>query len=436
MVLTLPIEVVFDILDRFAVPLHFETPTLDSAPLATCSLVCHAWSGHSQRLLFRRVRIEGPFVVRSSQTQQGSLMARFSQTRMASFLSAIDPATQKGRSLAASVQSLRFRPRHLFGHLASDAAHQLATALLRAHNLRELDVPITACAFDETIFSDLMSAMPRITVLFINLGSLISLNPAVIFDSDTAMNRLCALMQTCRLLRISSYNTGRIPTFPLGPALPLLSADIDAGQVHDPFPCLASLNPGNDPNETLQILRLRGTPTPASWRNILTAYGLHLRSLSVKSLPIDPNAPSDLLGCTRLERFEIGTFPSAKDLSAIPRTIKALSIQGGYDIMASGMHFLALDPLLQAVETFPYLKSITWILFKGHPQFHVLEEKCKSRDIAIRTAEIVYVRSHLISFSRYSQCHNLPQLNDDDIELELRWQYLCSNKEAQQNLSL
>jgi len=283
---------------------------------------------------------------------------------------------------------------------------------MRVHNLRELDVPITACAFHETIFTDLMSAMPRITALTISIDPLISLIPAEVYDSDMLASRVSALMRASRILRFSSHNVGtQTPAFPRGPHLPLLSVTVDVNWMQDFFPWLASLNHGNDQNETLQILRLRGIPALASWLNILTTYGPHLRSLSVDWLPGDLNNPNGLRCCTKLERFQINRFPSPEVLSVIPPTIKALAIQGGYDIMASGTHFLPLDSLLQAVESFPSLKVITWNIYKEHPQFHLLEQLCRSRDIEIRTAELVY-------------------LNDDDIELDLRRKYLCSDVDA------
>ncbi|KAJ7670917.1 hypothetical protein DFH06DRAFT_1293800 [Mycena polygramma] len=86
--------------------------------------------------------------------------------------------------------------------------------------------------------------------------------------------------------------------------------------------------------------------------DILEAHGTHLRSLSVKAL--QPTPTSLAVACPHLERFEIQCFPDASMLALIPRSITTLVIRNMPPSPAD------VDSLVQALETFPCLKTLMW----------------------------------------------------------------------------
>ncbi|KAJ7670839.1 hypothetical protein DFH06DRAFT_1370040 [Mycena polygramma] len=110
----------------------------------------------------------------------------------------------------------------------------------------------------------------------------------------------------------------------------------------------------------------------AAVTNVLQVHGMHLRSLTVKAL--EPSQVSLAEVCPCLERFEILSFPDAATLARIPPTMTTLVIRNMPPTAAS------LDQLVQALETFVYLKTLQ---LSGPCRSRPLKTACKTRGIKL-----------------------------------------------------
>lgn len=301
--------------------------------------------------------------------------------RISSFLATIDPITEKGSWLAASVRTLVFCHRPPYKCIT---ANQLATALTRTRNLRELEMSLEPCsAFDEASLLNLRTASPQITSLKIIMDA----NYHWRVTNTITMRRLISSIPTLRLFEIRSHSARELPLFSPPLSLPLISITINTRFVRNFDAYVASLL--DEGEGTLEVLSLGGSHDPSSLRRLLKVHGPYLRSLSLDSTDL---AVLDF--CTHLEYFHLRRFPSVDDFAAIPRTIKAFAILGGFALTS---HCESIPPpieyLLDQLQTFPSLKVLTWTLYKDHPRHQILCEICRARGIELRTTkEYYYVR--------------------------------------------
>ncbi|KAJ7050924.1 hypothetical protein C8F01DRAFT_672210 [Mycena amicta] len=365
----LGLDLLLEILDFLAVPLAYHQRTCDLSVLASCSLVCRTWSPHAQTLLFRRVIL--PNNIYRSPHLRGT-----TRNMLPSFLSALDPETEKGRWLAGCVRSLTLR--HTGRERSSDAS-ALAETLMRTTNLRHLDVTTASCNFSADTLARLTADGPKITSLSI-LQEFSPFTP----QHMSIMHRLVNALPTIRILEISSNLTGSLPPFDPRPALGLVVVRFNTLMVRDVGPCLESLlRQGEDTLEVLYHKSKGGHPSMLD--DVLARHGAYLRSLSIKTLPLaDPGDSLDpldpLAHCTRLERFELGHFPDKRTLEVIPRSITALAIAG---VPAAWDLDGGVDGLVDVLPLFPQLKTLTWRLREyGVPE--VLEKACRERGVEVR----------------------------------------------------
>ncbi|KAJ7203830.1 hypothetical protein GGX14DRAFT_698918 [Mycena pura] len=388
-------ELIFEILDWLAVPLPFHQRFCDPSVLAACSTVCRTWSAHAQRLLFRRV-------ILPHNLYREPYSLAISGSTLPTFLAAIDPATERGRWLAACVVSFTFRrPGRQLTISDSAAVTALATALLRMPNLRHLDVTTISCDFNTTTLETLRESGPRIASLHILQD--ISLRTV----HTHIMHRLVAAFPSIKLLEITTDLQTSLPPFDPPLNLALLSVKFNANMVSDIGPCLASLvrrpaadsGDGDGEAEPLQLIWHKSTGTrPSELDGVLAAHGAGLRALAVKTLDAAA-AHAALARCTRLERFELGRFPDTALLALIPRTISALAISGAPDDAR-------LDGLVDALPSFPDLKVLTWSGCPLPRMFPALEVACTRRGVELRMTSAIEVA------------------DDNAIEVELRRRYI------------
>ncbi|KAJ6464792.1 hypothetical protein C8R47DRAFT_68203 [Mycena vitilis] len=372
-------DLILEILDSLAVPLHFHQRSCDLSVLAACSTVCKGWSAHAQRLLFRRVIL--PANIYREPHLRGT-----TRNLVRSFLAAIDPATEHGRWLAACVVSLTMR--HT-GRTLTSEPDWLATALLRTPNLRHLDV--TTIFFDADALVLLRGYAPRITSLCI----LQDFSP-VALRRALPMPQIVAIFPSIRILELTGGFKPVLTPFDPPLTLPLVSFKFYTAAPEEIGPFLESLlDPHAEADNALQVLSHKSDRT---LRETLTLHGRNLRSLSVKTL--DSVDRVRIAACTRLERFGMRSFPEAELLTIIPRSIVALAVSGRpFEGCSTDVHALA-----EALETFPHLKTLAWSNFPGHGE-SVLAMACRMRRIEFRlsTKEII---------------------DEDEIELELRRKYI------------
>ncbi|KAJ7668782.1 hypothetical protein DFH06DRAFT_1182470 [Mycena polygramma] len=338
--------------------------------LARCSMVCKAWSAHAQRLLFRRV-------ILSAKTTGD----RFRP--LPSFLAAIDPATEHGHWLAGCVVSLLLTHR---GIPITSEPTWLAAALLRTRNLRHLSAPTLFLKFDMETLARLRESGPRITSLCIRQDYQ---------DYSTKHRHITQQIVACfpsvRILEIAGF---RPVLHPFDPPLKLalVAFKFSSWARESAGPYLASLlDPHPEEGTALQDL---WHWSDGAVTDILKAHGTHLRSLSVKAL--QPTPTSLAVACPHLERFEIQCFPDASMLALIHRSITTLVIRN----MPPGP--ADVDALVQALETFPCLKTLMWQSYSP-----ALNEVCEMRGIQVR----VLVR-------------NKAPRDDNEVQLELRQKYI------------
>ncbi|KAJ7616158.1 hypothetical protein DFH06DRAFT_110839 [Mycena polygramma] len=372
----LSLDLILEILDSLAVPLHFHQRSCDLSVLAACSTVCKGWSAHAQRLLFRRVIL--PANIYREPHLRGT-----TRNLVPSFLAATDPATERGRWLAESVVSLTMR--HTGRSLTSEPTW-LATALLRTPNLRHLDV--TTIFFDADALLRLREFGPRITSLCI----LQDFSPAAILRAPP-LSEIVASFPSIRILELTGGFRPLLTPFEPPLNLPLVSFKFYTAGPEDIGPYLDSLlDPNPEEENALQVLSHRSNLTLGE---TLTAHGSHLRSLSVKTL--DSADAVHIAACTWLERFGMRSFPEAQILTDIPRSIVSLAI--------AGMPRSAADAraLAEALNTFPRLKTLSWSNSSRHES--VLAKACRRCRIDLRRSENEII-------------------DDDEIELELRQKYI------------
>ncbi|KAJ6577614.1 hypothetical protein B0H19DRAFT_1120669 [Mycena capillaripes] len=378
-------DLILEVLDCLAVPLHLHQRSCDLSVLAACSSVCRAWSSHAQRLLFRRVIL--PHNHYREPHRRGS-----TPNSLPSFLAAIDPATERGRWLSQSVVS--FTLRHTGRGFTPNSAG-LATVLLRTPNLRHFDVTTISCDFDPETLSRLRESGPRITSLCIFQDF-----APTTTQHARIMHQLVACFPSIRILEISSNLNLLLPPFDPPPNLSLVCVKFNTTLIGDISACLASLmssNPAED-EPHLQVLwhKSKGGH-PSELGDVLRTHGAHLRSLAIKT--IDP-AQASLAACAQLERFEFGRFPDVATFALIPRSITALAVCG---VPVNGEQ--DIDNLVQELATFPHLKVLTWSSCPQPAMFPALEWVCRKREIELRTsaAEVT---------------------DDNTIEMKLRQKYI------------
>ncbi|KAJ7664567.1 hypothetical protein DFH06DRAFT_1188067 [Mycena polygramma] len=384
-------ELVLEILDALIVPLAFPVDS-DRLPgqtaLLSCSLVCKSWSTHSQRLLFRRVSIV--IQLKGRVGPHGTVIVSRIVDKTNSFLETIARDTEKSRWLAQNVLSLRLRPS------SSTRPTAILSMLTNLPNLRELDLLCILCRFSDIELARLRDSRLGIRSLRINAdhsGPISSVDPPPWQD----VIKLIATLPALRALDITANTFQIIPMMPgtiLQPlGLGLVSFKFNSKWVADTSTFLASLTAGRTDGDHVQLYGHTLSATPADLHGVLTAHGPHLRSLVAPGKLKDTQV---LSLCTLLERFECETIPSDELVAAIPRTITVLAVTNTTpDPVASSASYrpplreiLSATYLTQQLDTFPKLRSFTWIGSTTHPDFLALQERCGGLGIELRSRGI------------------------------------------------
>ncbi|KAJ6514484.1 hypothetical protein C8R47DRAFT_1091229 [Mycena vitilis] len=383
-------ELILEILDMLGLPLAFDTDQVPNCEaLLACSLVCKSWSMHSQRLLFRRVKIDNEWSGMFAVSRPPAVPP--ASNVITSFLQTITGDTEKSRWLAQSVLSLNLHP--YVGTKSAD----IVSILTNLPNLRELDISRVACRFSDAELSQLRNSGVDIRSLCIstdNTGPITSMGPPV----WPGLMKLLVVLPTIRMLTITA-NTARhilphVTAPPLG--LQLVSFKFKSKWVGDASSFIAALTGGRTDSGALQLYCHALSDTPAQLRGVLSVHGSRLRSIYLPGKVEDPHV---LALCTRLERFECGTIPSDDLVAAIPRMINALTVTNLTPDPVPAPPFpipretrrappkitpISVALLEHHLDTFPNLRVFTWVGSIIHPGFNGLRQRCVLLGIEVR----------------------------------------------------
>ncbi|KAJ7656814.1 hypothetical protein DFH06DRAFT_1473430 [Mycena polygramma] len=398
-------ELILEILDMLDIPLAFDTDQFPNRePLLACSLVCKSWSTYSQRLLFRRVRIDnewsGMFAMSRAPTVPPA------SNIITSFLETITGDTEKSRWLAQSVLSLNLHP--YIGTKSAD----IVSILTNLPNLRELDITRVACRFSDAELSQLRNSGANIRSLCIstdNTGPITSMGPPV----WPGLIKLIAALPTIRMLTIAANTARNILPHTTAPplGLELVSFKFKSKWVADPSAFIASLTRGRTDGGALQLYSHAFSDTPVKLHGVLSAHGSNLRSLS---LPGKVDEPHILALCTCLERFECRTLPSDDLVAAIPRMINALAVRNLNPDPDPAPPFpipredrfpppkitpISVAQLTLQLDTFPNLRVFTWVGSIIHPGFNGLRDRCVGLGVEFRARVLNSLSDDAIQFA-------------------------------------
>ncbi|KAJ7459079.1 hypothetical protein B0H11DRAFT_2060336 [Mycena galericulata] len=363
----LPLEVVLNIIENAE---HH-----DPHFLKQCALVCRDWSVPAQKLLFSSVSLA---------TQNASL----------AFLAAVDPATPRGRMLAASVRRIRVVLDHNqpFGL----SQHSFAHAVTACPNLFELDLALYGCAspgqdvvglpdvlrmrrpapsFDESTL-DLLKAGPRITALRFSNWS----------ENQHSITQLLDVWPSLKALTVSG-TPPKLPSASLGPfpcALEELRMNFQTSPSVDFMKWLL-----HNSSSSLRVLELEREPSVELLDYLVDAHRETLRSLALAACTSHDHAQA-VHRCEQLRELRI------ENPWVTPLLYKRLS--AGLEHVALAVdQDTGLQSVLDAVRAAHSLKAVTlqvWESGELHPLLPVLKLVCAYRGIELQmTKDIQQFRS-------------------------------------------
>lgn len=365
----LPLEVVLCIIEAA----FYEDHEPDEDLLKSCALVCRAWSGLAQKLLFSRVTLR-------------------TQSACESFSGAVKRSTERGRALGNAVIRLRVVLDHNQPYGLTQQSFGLAFTM--CPNLYELNIALYGCAAP----GEDVVGIPDITRLR---------RPAPSFDDQTLS--LLKSGPNITALQVSNWSENRhtvAQLLDLWPTLKSLSISGTPPQAPpdspEPFPCSLEelrMNFQSPPSidfmnwllhnslDTLRILDLEREPPTQLLDYLVNAHGHTLHSLSLPSLNDHTRV---LLKCQQLRELRIEAPGALGKLhKELPETLEHIAF--GLD------RNTALQPVLEAVRSNDSIKSVTVNLWNGgelHPQFSALKISCAYRGVELRvTSEIQTFRA-------------------------------------------
>ncbi|KAJ7776361.1 hypothetical protein B0H16DRAFT_1879700 [Mycena metata] len=397
--LQISVEVFLEILGMLSLPLAFQsehiTESSDSESYPRfLQLGLQELVGPVQQLLFQRVRID---------EQSGIVPTMQTRRPLAGFLSTITAESNKSRWLRESVLSIILRPH------PSTQSNDILTLLTHLPNMRELSINTAGSvfAFGEAELAQLRNSGPSIRSLCVNTDRNFRRDRA---STWPAIMNLIAAIPTVRMLDITTNTVRRLPL-----ANPALQYNlVSYKQTLQPKTRTSFVTVANSP----QFLASLGDHTlelfwpPDSVYLHLLALGAHLRSLCIQG-PLKDADRDGLPLCTRLERIECRARPTEDLITAIPRTITALScaIPSSGAAAAASFAWMLYDTetrcvahLIQQLDTFPNLRVFSWVGMTD-PELAALNARCTSLGIEYRAA---VPKSSTRS------------LSDDEVEFSLR----------------
>ncbi|KAJ7067495.1 hypothetical protein C8F01DRAFT_668512 [Mycena amicta] len=369
-------ELVLEILDLLSVPLtfHSEKAPKDSiSTLLLCSLVCKTWSGHAQKLLFRRVYLDVQRKFGASLLMWEDLddQPRDPTVRLKSFVDIVTAGTERGRFLAASVHALVLR---------APSREHVAELLVSLPRLRELDLNGRACTLSTDDLARITAAKPDIRSLRLHADHLGQMPP------------ICNLMDALpriRMLDIDLRGYSRFESLTPRVKLQLVSLKLNSKRL-------------SHPSAVMKQLGVVGLELYSQRRSVFTApdveelLAVHQPTLRSLTIPFELTGSYNLSRGTRLERLQLEVFPDEAGIRAIPLGVVAIAV-GPTDELSRVTDFIAM------LSSFTRLRVLTWIsspmLFTDLLRI-MLQRACKERGIEFRVQH--------------------GDLSDDHIEYELR----------------
>ncbi|EPQ60051.1 hypothetical protein GLOTRDRAFT_118483 [Gloeophyllum trabeum ATCC 11539] len=358
----LPAEIILHILEAAYFSDALEP---DDALLRSCALVCRAWAGPAQKLLFRSVTLR-------------------SEAAFASFRSALDMSCERGRALAESVTRLRaVLDYNQPGHLSETS---FARAVAACPKLYELGLHIYgrgppgdgdpsngAPSFNRTTLALLRRAGPRIAALHFSNAS-----------ADSAhLFQLLALCPSLHSLSVRGVPPHLPPDAPLAfaSALHALHMDFQSKPSTDFLNWLLQ-----NSARSLRVLEFAREPSTDMLAHLVGRHAQALQSLALPSCG-SREAAAVVRACTHLKEFRVEHARGAPAVwKALPEGIQHIAL--GVDAEAQ------LEAVLGVVKEREELEVVTLQMWEGgaaHPALPSLRMECATRGIELRITRDVRV---------------------------------------------
>lgn len=349
----LPLEVVLSIIETA----YYDDPIPDESLLKQCALVCRAWSGPAQKLLFSRVTLR-------------------TQSACDAFCGAVNRSTAWGCKLGDAVTRLKVVMDHKQPYGLSPLS--FAHAVTLCPNLYELNLALygsttsgpggigeadvsrmrrAAPSFDgETL--ELLRAGPMITALQFSNWS----------ENQHSITQLLEVWPTLKSLVISGT-----PPQPPSPFIEPFGCSLEEVRMNFQSPPSFEFVDWllHNSADTLRVLELEREPSLHLLEYLINTHGHALHSLSIPSC-VSPEHALAVQKCKQLKELRI------ENPATSPRLYKR--IPEGMEHIAVGLNRnTALQPVIDAIKAGSSLKTVTVNVFddgEKHPLFSVLKMAC------------------------------------------------------------
>ncbi|EIW87232.1 hypothetical protein CONPUDRAFT_161815 [Coniophora puteana RWD-64-598 SS2] len=360
----IPIEIVLNILEA---AYYDDDLNPNTDLLKNCALVCHAWSIHAQKLLFRQVSLR-------------------TQPAFTEFTRAIDSTSPRGQLLANSVLRMRLVLDHNQPNGLSQSS--LAHAVTHCPNLYELTLSLYGCAdpgqdivgspaaermrrpapsFDASTL-ELLRTGPRISALHFTNWS----------ENEQTLAQLLEVWSSLRSLTI----TGKAPARPSADAPPVACAFEELRincQKEPSLDTLTWLLQRSADVGTLRSLEFEREPSAAVLSHLVDNHAETLQALALPTCTTAEQAEA-IARCEELKelRTEGAAVPAAV-YRQLPEGIQHLSF--GLDADT------ALQPVIDAVKLCEELTTVTvhvWSSGEKHSLLNPLKMACAFAGVDLR----------------------------------------------------
>ncbi|KAJ7067508.1 hypothetical protein C8F01DRAFT_1365570 [Mycena amicta] len=389
----LDLDVVLEILHLLSIPLTFQSdkaPEHSLSTLSSCSLVCKTWSGHAQKLLFRRVYLPED-LFDDLWSLSGDPLAWKLTSRYKLFIDIVTADTERGRFLAASVHALVLR---------APSGEHVAELLVSLPRLRELDLSGKACILSTDDLARITAAKPDIRSLRLH-GAEHYANHLEAFLDQTQRQPIGDLLEALPTIRMLDIQLWRFENSAPRVNLRLVSLKFTPGWFGNSSAVVKQLGVA-----ALELYTLRDILAAPDLDELLEVPEPTLRSLKI-SFPL--TGSYNLSRYAHLERIELAVFPDEQGILTIPLGVVAIAV-GPTSELPNVEDFIARLP------TFTRLRVITWLSRSGPlipadasiftDALRMLEGACKELGIEFRIQR--------------------GNLSDDHVEYELRRKLLTS----------
>ncbi|RDB29613.1 hypothetical protein Hypma_016112 [Hypsizygus marmoreus] len=388
----LPLEVVLSIIEAA----YYDNNQPDESLLKQCSLVCRAWSGPAQKLLFSHVTLR-------------------TETACDSFRDAVDRSTARGRGLGDAVTRLRVVMDH--NQPFGITQHSFGDAVTLCPNLYELNLALYGCAapgedvvgvpdvsrmrrpapsFDETTLTLLRSG-PKISALQFSNWS----------ENQYSITQLLDVWPSLKSLAISGT-----PPQPPSPVLEPFACSLEELRMNFQTPPSLEFVSWllHNSSETLRVLEFEREPSTQLLEHLINEHHSTLVSLSLPSCPSSDLAAA-VQKCRQLKDLRV------EHQSVTPKLFRDLP--ESLEHIALGLNRNThLQPVIDTVRSTESIKVLTLNISDGgdqHPLFPVLKMACAYQGVDMRIVrDIKMFRSMMrgdpvptSSFPRFQSLDNL-----------------------------